>query len=209
MPTYQRAPQNVEDLALAILEEFEDHAPILKAGVKVDFIFAFADLDEKTGEPINNAITARGFRALGQCRKISLKDRSVGRGDAEIVLDADHWKESGDAERKALLDHELTHIEVKEDERGHLVDDLGRPVLKMRKHDLEVGWFHNVAQRHGLHSCERIQAKQIMDAFGQYYFPGLCIKNEEEQPAKQQSRRFTNIAKDMTVGGGMVAAPAN
>lgn len=198
MPTYQRATQNVEDLALAILEEFESHAPILKAGVKIDFIFAFADLDDKTGEPINNAITARGFRALGQCRKISLKDRSVGRGDAEIVLDADHWKDAGDAERKALLDHELNHIEVKEDERGHLVDDLDRPVLKMRKHDLEVGWFHSVAARHGAHSCERIQAKQIMDAFGQFYWPDLG-KAEQEQPAKVQNRqRFGNIGKEMS-----------
>jgi len=197
MPTYQRAPKNVEDMANAILEEFENHAPILKAGVKIDFIFAHADLDEKSGEPINNAITVRGRRALGQCKKISLKDRSVGRGDAEIVLDGDHWKEVGDAERKAILDHELTHIEVKEDERGHLVDDLGRPVLKLRIHDVEFGWFNNVAARHGIHSCERIQAKQIIDAFGQFYFPGLCVKNEEQEQAKQPSRRFTNIAKDM------------
>lgn len=207
MPTFSKAPQNVEDLALAILEEFETHKPVLAAGVKIDYVFAFADVDPDTGEKINNAITSRGFRSLGQTRKMPLKDRAMGRGDAEIVLDADHWNEINDSERKALLDHELHHLEVRIDERGVLLDDLQRPLLRLRKHDVEVGWFREIAARHNHHSIERIQAAQIVEESGQYFFPEFCgeLKNGAnvtisagDKSVTMSTRRFSNIAKEMS-----------
>lgn len=195
MPTFSKAPQSVADLALAIIEEYPSHAPLLKAGVIIDFVFAHADVDD-SGEKINNAISSRGFRVLGQAKKMPLKDRAMGRGDAEITLDADHWNDIGIEERKALLDHEIFHLEVQEDERGHLVDDLERPKLNLRKHDIELGFFNTVASRHGKHSIERIQAQHMLDAFGQFYWPTLCGKVEEERPVTQ-TRRFTQVGRDM------------
>ena len=173
MPTFERCPASVNEIANSILVEFDTHRPILDARVKIDFVFAFADKDEKTGEPINNAMTKNGCKALGVCRKISLKDRALGRGDAEIALDGDWWKDASPEERAALLDHELHHIEVKIDNRGPVRDDLGRPVLRLRKHDHEFGWFTIIASRHGQHSQERIQAKSIMDMHGQFYWQDL------------------------------------
>lgn len=174
MPTYAPAPQTVKDLATAILDEFESHHPLTEADVRIDFVFAHADLDPDSGEKLNDAIRVRGFRALGVARKLPLKDRAMGRGDAEITIDGDWWNDVDDAERKALIDHELHHLEVRKDERGILTDDLGRPLLKMRKHDREYGFFDIIASRHGEYSQERIQMTAMVERVGQLYLPGLC-----------------------------------
>jgi hypothetical protein len=212
MPAYSPAPLAVRDLAQAILQEYDTHRPTLDAGVKIDYVFAFADLDPDSGEKINDAIRVRGFRALGVTRKLPLKDRSMGRGDAEITIDGDWWNGAGDADRKSLLDHELHHIEVKTDKRGALTDDLGRPLLKMRRHDREYGWFDIIAKRHGKHSQEVQQAQHMMDRAGQLYFPELAAISKAAaqaeasitlsipggQPVTVSQRRFRNIANDLT-----------
>lgn len=167
-------------MAAELIAAYEPHWPIRDRKVKIDFVFAFADRDETTGEPTNNALTKGGVRALGITRKISLKDRAKGMGDCEITLDADHWTEVADeGQQRAILDHELYHIVVSADN-----DDLGRPKIKLRKHDFEFGWFANIAIRHGVASCERIQAKRILDAAGQAFWPELLGTTQPELAAR-------------------------
>ena len=181
MPTFQRCEPHVDDLARDLIKKFDDHKPLIVAGVKIDYVFAYADLDEKTGQPCNDALTLHGHRALGITRKIALKDRALDRGDAEISLDGDWWKGATAEEQAALVDHELHHIEVKHDKHGNIqFDDLGRPQIKLRKHDVEIGWFKCIAERHGAHSIERQQAKAIMDEAGQFFWPELAPKQIEQ-----------------------------
>lgn len=172
MPTFERCPPAVNELANAILCSFPSHRPLLDSKVKVDYVFAFPDTDDD-GRVLNDALKHNGVKALGICRKIPLKDRAMGRGDAEISLDGEWWKTASEEEQRALLDHELHHIEVKVDNRGPVRDDLGRPVLKLRKHDFQFGWFTVIAHRHGEASQERQMAKVILDEAGQYYWPTL------------------------------------
>lgn len=160
------------EMADSILNEFETHRMIIDAGVKIDFLFAYGKRNEDD-ELVGNALTLHGCRALGICRKTSLKDRAMGRGDAEISLDHDWWQDAPEDQRRALLDHELHHIEVKLDEGGVCKDDLQRPVIRLRKHDVEVGWFREIAARHGSASQERIQAKATADQSGQYFWPEI------------------------------------
>lgn len=173
MSTYAKAPPEVRDMAEAILEEFISYKPLVEAKVKIDFLFAFADVGED-GEVKGHALNKHGIRALGITRKLGIKDRVMGRGDAEVCLDGDWWKDETPARRRALLDHELHHLEVKTDEDGVVIrDDLKRPKLRLRKHDVEVGWFALVAGRHGSNSLEIEQAKLVMDSYGQLFWP--CI----------------------------------
>lgn len=169
MPTYQKADESVTQLATKLMAEWEMHAPLVAAEVKLDIMFAFGDRDDD-GELTSDAITKNGRRALGLTRKISLKDRAAGRGDAEILLDGDYWPTASAEEQAALLDHELYHLTIKTADR----DDLGRPQINLRKHDVEVGWFSAVADRHGEASQERIQAKAIMDNSGQLFWPDIA-----------------------------------
>lgn len=165
MPTYQRADSTVTEIANAVLCKFPDHKPILDARVKIDYLFAYASSETEC------ALTLHGCKALGITRKLGLKDRAKGNGDAEICIDADWWNHALPEEREALLDHELYHIEVDELKR----DDLGRPVIRLRQHDFQFGWFAKVAARHE-HSLERQQAKEIAEAAGQYFWPGILFE---------------------------------
>jgi hypothetical protein len=158
--TYEKAGMDVELIASKILHQFESHAPLVKAGVKVDFLFAHPPQDEN-GIVTGDAIKKNGVKALGLCRIVSLKDRVKGMGDIEILIDNPWWEDATDEEREALLDHELHHAEVKIQNDAIQFDDAHRPQIKLRKHDVEIGWFDIVAIRHGPHSMERIQARRL------------------------------------------------
>ena len=173
MSTYQKCPESVRKMATEILAQFDTHKPLLEQGVTIDFIFAYGEKDD-LGNIKTNAIMHHGHPAGGLCRKISLKDRAKGMADAEIMLDGDNWKELIESEQRGLLDHELHHIAIKIDKRGVVRDDLGRPVLQLRRHDCEFGWFKIIAQRHGDASPERLQARQIMGEYGQYFWPEIA-----------------------------------
>ena len=174
MSTFTKADVSVQTLASQLIEKFESHAPLAVAEVKIDFVMAFGNVNEK-GEQTGDALTKNGRRVFGLTRVLPLKDRAMGRGDAEITLDGDHWGTISGDEQAALLDHELHHLQVRTDKHGNVhVDDLNRPLLRLRKHDIEVGWFNVIAKRHGAASIERQQAKSIMDLTGQYYWPEIA-----------------------------------
>ena len=173
MATFQKAPQSVVDLANSILCEYESHKPLLDAKVRIDYVFAFGERDEKTGALVSDALKHHGVRAFGIARKLGLKDRAMNRGDAEISLDADWWEEANDRQRRALLDHELHHLAVKIDKRGIVRDDLGRPMIKLRNHDVDFGWFRVIAERHGEFSIERHQAAVLWDNYKQSFWPSI------------------------------------
>lgn len=197
MSTYAKAPPEVREMAEKILEEFISYKDIIEAKVKIDYLFAFAECGED-GEAKGNALTKHGVRALGITRKIGIKDRVMGRGDAEVCLDGDWWEEATQERRRALLDHELHHLEVVKDEDGVVIrDDLKRPKLRLRKHDVEVGWFAIVAGRHGSASLEIEQAKALMDSYGQLFWPFIDLPeplqltnggDDERTPAKRKRK---------------------
>jgi hypothetical protein len=173
MPIYHKCGQSVRDLANDVLCQFDTHRPLLDCKLSIDLVFAYAKAD-KDGVKQGPAITKNGVPALGVTRVVSLKDRALGRGDAEVCLDGDWWNTASEEQQKALLDHELHHISVKIDKRGLVRDDLGRPVLQMRKHDYEFGWFKVVAERQGAASVERRQAALMMDESGQAFWPSIA-----------------------------------
>lgn len=176
MPTFKIATKDVRDLLQSLMQANECYTPHLESEIKIDLVFAFCDRDdEKT--PLNCALTKGGVRCLGIARKVSPKDRAKGMGDAEIALDADWWEEAEEKEKAALLDHELYHIIVQTNKAGDpIVDDFGRPKLRMRKHDFEFGFFKAIAERHGRHSQEQILTRYMMEDAGQLLLPQMFVK---------------------------------
>lgn len=208
MPTFERCDKSVNELATKLFDEYETHKPLVACGVNVDFVFAYADCDDK-GRPLNDALTKGGLKALGIARKLPLKERALGRGDAEVALDGDWWKLATAEQQAALLDHELHHIAVKCDKSGNpQFDDLGRPQIKLRKHDIEFGWFKCIAERHGDASQERIQAKSMMDLSGQYFWPELAptveLVHNGQSSGKMAIGAFAKAAS--TIARGTVRA---
>ncbi|MCL5098510.1 MAG: hypothetical protein M1608_13470 [Candidatus Omnitrophica bacterium] len=194
MPTFDKAGAEIMDLLWGVCK-YESHKPIREAGVKIDVVLAYADRDDK-GQARGTALQKDGRRALGITRKLGLKDRAMGRGDAEITLDGDYWLEAGKEQQAALLDHELTHLVVKMDQAGFFRrDPLKRPILGLRLHDIEVGWFVEVAKRHEGNSLERGQALMIMDSYGQYFWPEIV----GAKPGAEKSEDADKKPGDITI----------
>lgn len=152
MATYQKCGADVESLVETIVSKY--HHRLRDAEVRVDLVFAYAATDAN-GDTMGPALKKNGLRCYAIARNIGLKDRAKGAGDCEIAIDGDEWPTMNDIEQEALLDHELTHFELRTDKDGNLVrDDLDRPKIRIRPHDREIGWFDEVAQRHGKEAFE-------------------------------------------------------
>lgn len=189
MSTYKKATKKIAEFAAPVIEQFHAH---LIDTVKIDYVLAFGD-PQKTGGH-SPAIKHGGYPALGVCRIVNLKDRAKGNGDVEITLDAD-WLDdpaTTDAQKLALLDHELHHIQLRYDGDGALItDDLNRPKIKMRKHDRQFGWFDAVAARQGKASQELIQARAFYETGGELYFSFVSdLKGEIKDKVREQSSQL-------------------
>lgn len=171
--TYSNSTDQIQPIAEKLIQK---HYPDLDAvDIKIDYLFATAQINDKTGEPTGPAIIVNGYRAYAVTKILSLKDRTMDRGDAEILIDGDLWPTLSWETQIALLDHELMHIECKRTKEGEFMwDDLNRPRLTLKKHDYQVGWFHEIAQRHGRHSIEAKQFHNLLFSdsdTGQIYLP--------------------------------------
>jgi Putative phage metallopeptidase len=154
MPTtYEPATDLVTKLADRVMREH--HPGLHAAKVQVGYLMAHAPRDAND-EPKGPAIKLRGRACKAVVRIVNLKDRVAGLPDAMVILDGDEWDEWSEREQAAIIDHELTHLELKTDESGAVQrDDIGRPKLRMRLHDFEFGGFLDVAKHYGDDSTEK------------------------------------------------------
>lgn len=103
-----------------------------------------------------------GRLTLGKCVKASELHRELAPYDFVILLNRDFWRNERVTalQRTALLDHELMHAAVSRDENGDpKVDERGRTIYRMRKHDLEE--FRDIVARHG---CYKSDIEEFMKA---------------------------------------------
>ena len=160
MKTYTRAPHDVNDRVLRLVNRF--HPDLKKYAVTFDLLFIHGD------EP---ALTLHGAPCFAIVHAVPLKERVKGGADAEIIIDGEKYSRMCEETKDALIDHELFHLEISKDgEQIVQYDDLHRPKLKMRKHDREFGWFDEMVRRHGAYSIESQQARMIVKDTGQLYF---------------------------------------
>lgn len=162
MKTYSKCGDDVAAIVTGLIKK---HRPDLKkADLAIDLLFVTHD-----GE--GPALKLHGYPCVAVVRIVGVKDRSCGRGDAEIVIDHEQWLTSSPETQKAILHHELHHLLLALDtHKQPRADGAGRPVLKIRKHDHQLGWFMEVAQIYGRASIEVQQAERLLDQGRQSYF---------------------------------------
>lgn len=150
------------------------HEPLAAADVRIAFLF-------------RETASRRGNKTiLGKASKLAARARFLCEmnADAVIELGEDTWDTMTDAQRRALVDHELTHLEVvtkledvqvgtetvtvtsgpdmgkvREEpiyEEQDVVqrDADGRPKLRVRPHDFEE--FTTIIERHGLWNTDAL-----------------------------------------------------
>lgn len=138
MAEYRRAPE-VAEIARQLITRVTQHQELVNA--HIEYVF------------IAKAPTSRGRSVLGRARKLTglsawLSHPEQHQGSfAEpfpyfvIEISHDTWRDLDDNQRIALVDHELSHCSVGQ-------DDEGATVLAMRHHDVEE--FLGVITRNGL-----------------------------------------------------------
>ncbi len=85
---------------------------------------------------------------LGQAKKVGELERDGTGVDFYIILNSATYQELSEAERVALIDHELFHCAVCFDEKGEpRVDVRDRIVYRLRKHDFQE--FAAIVRQHG------------------------------------------------------------
>ena len=153
MITYSPADTDVLDRVARLMQTH--HGMLVDYRVRVDCLFAHPDLDED-GAPKGPPVTLNGYPCAAKVRITPPKDRAKGCGDVEILIDHDAYQELSDAERDALIDHELQHVESSGE-----FDDMGRPKLSLRLHDHSFGWFDCIVARHGRAALELRQFERF------------------------------------------------
>ena len=160
---FSRSPDSVQERVVQLIKKY--HPELHAIELKVDCISV---VSSEAGE---SALKLHGYPCAAIVKIVSSKDRSVGRGDAEIVIDEASYSGMKEEEKDALIDHELTHLQVKRNRYGLVkMDEHNRPKLKMKLHDREYGWFDAIAERHGLASLECKQSTQLFLSGKQTYF---------------------------------------
>ena len=162
MKTYSEASTDLTATVDRMAAEYHDE--LIQATVGALFVF-----DTEESLP---CLKHQGYPAAAVVRITPIRDRALGIPDAIITVDRATWQTLSAVQKDALIDHELEHLElVLDDETGKpKYDALERPKLRMRRHDTQLGWFAEVARRHGEASCEVRQARQLIEATGQLYF---------------------------------------
>jgi hypothetical protein len=131
--------------------------------VRLCILMATSDTPEN-GEP---AVKLHGWPCAAVVSVIGYKQRVDKRADAEIVIDAKWWDGATPNQRRATLDHEITHLEIQKDETGSVkTDDQGRPKLKLRLHDYELSGFRSIAERYGEDALEVMGIRDFDEKFG-------------------------------------------
>jgi hypothetical protein len=159
--SWHRADDN-DDMAAGVRLMLTTHHPRLaEAAVRVGICVGY--------NPDGDAITHGGYPAAATMKVVKLKDRVTKGYDAELSVDERVWRDLTDAQRLALLDHELSHIDtidVPEKQLKELraesadavswkTDDIGRPKLRSVPGDWMAGdGFTQVVARHGLDAIE-------------------------------------------------------
>lgn len=159
--TYEACGEDVAELVGEVVAAYHEDLRIVTIGA------VFASSEDKDGEAIP-AIKKDGHAVVGRIQITSLADRARGMADAKLTLDRHEWDAMSKSRRIALLDHELTHLELKTDDDGPVLDDLGRPKLKARHHDWHLTGFAQVAERHGEAAIEVREMVRWQEEYGQY-----------------------------------------
>ena len=164
--TFDQAPAHVHDMAREVLMQYHPELnfsrdPENPAWVKLCILFASNGAEED--EP---AVKCHGYPAQAVISIIPLKQRVDKRADAEIVIDEKNWNDLTEPQQRALLDHEISHLEIKLKDGFIETDDIGRPKLKLKLHDFDFGGFRSVAKRHGEDAPEVRLAQDFKQKFG-------------------------------------------
>lgn len=155
--TFKEAEAEVIGVMKEAIEKW--HQPLDDAKLKIGVLMA----ENEDGPAVKHG----GYPAIATIRPVPLKDRLTKGYDVELLIDEAEWNSLNKKQRLALLDHELSHVEIVTwpDSTKIKRDDLGRPKCRTRKGDWNGGdGFSEVVERHKDCAIEAINAARVNTA---------------------------------------------
>lgn len=196
---YSKAAEPALDLLADTIARY--HAELAENGVTVGVLVAHPGDD---GEP---PVKLHGYPCAAVIKITPYKQRVQGIEDAVITLSGPHWRGLDEAGRVALLDHELEHLELSRDREGNVrSDDQGRPKLKLRLHDWQLGGFESIAKRHGPAAPEVTAYRAAHERYYQCLF--AWSDDMAEEPVEIDNVEFANSIARKAAGVPVVPPAA-
>jgi len=106
--------------------------------------------------------TRSGKTVFGGARRVSGIHQALCEKDFVIAINQEAWVELTPAQRRALVDHELSHCERGDDDKD------GNPTWQIAQHDFEE--FTGVLRRHGPWTTTLKHVAEAIDAYRQQSF---------------------------------------
>lgn len=200
MKSYSRAS---DDVFLHIDHMRNEYHHVDLENVTIGALFVY---DLESTMPV---LKHHGYPAGAVIRITPLRQRAQGIEDAVIEIDRSYWLTLNHAQRAALIDHELHHLErVLDDETGNPVNDaVDRPKLRTRLHDHEIGFFTAVAERHGENAPEVRLARRLLEDMQASTAQGDLFKKFMEAVPPGTSVTITTGTSPSASGSGAPADP--
>lgn len=154
---YEEAPPAAYDLLRRALAH---HPELVQHELAVKLVFV-SKLDRD--EELVRCLRCHGANADAIISLFRGKQRLYNPGlDAEITIDLAVWKDADERRQLALLDHEITHLELvrNKDMSVRLMDD-GRPRYKLKPDDFTLTGFYATVRRYGEHATEQRAVTQV------------------------------------------------
>lgn len=168
--TFTKADDATRRFILGVMKFY--HPEAARVDVTLDILLA--------SNPDGPAVKYGGYPVAAKFKINNLEQRAKGAADATLIIDDSYWNNASKPERTALIDGEITHIELKrlkpekipEGQSDNIKrDDVGRPLFKIRKFDFNVGGFLEVVERHGAKYVSAQNVAVVKERFEQMEFP--------------------------------------
>jgi hypothetical protein len=134
------------------------------------------------------ALKHHGYPAAAIIGITSPEERVSGGTDLRLRIDSLAWSRMDERRREALIAHELLHVQV-ETVPGTpdlpRTDDYGRPKIKLRLHDWEVGGFSQIVDWYGDDAVEKRVVNEINERLSQRVLSFMDA--DVDQPGKRRA----------------------
>ena len=200
----ERASNDVMNVVYDVMDRWHTELGKAEVGISVLMVHPPENAEgEPTGAP---AIKLHGAACYAKIKRLSAEDRimAIGAGvvvDARMEIDAFRWGQLSKKQRDALIDHELTHLYIREDTNGQvMLHDDGRPKLFMMPDDWQITGFERVTRRHGMDAIEFVTLRKVVEETlgelgGQLSFD--FMDTPKVKAMKQDAKRATSGAPDL------------
>ena len=156
VPSQYDEAELVEELAKELIAEY--HSTLANANIA--YLYK------------NKPMSQKGRTVIATAEKCSKKVKAISDRDFVIVISYEAYNKLTDKQKRAVIDHELTHCFCDE-------NDEGDEVTKVIPHDVEE--FYDILERHQLYKSDLIALGRVVENMkDDNEDPGLDVGDEDD-----------------------------